>query len=436
MGTIICYLFIYFVEALIFSQYCSTIFTCTANPVIRYGSLTLIYSFLFGISFLANPYLNTGLFLLLNLLYLHFIFHTKWLTSLFHAFIVTSAMGFSEVIILALFSNFAYDFYKNLSHFGNLSLLSISSKLLYFLILYFISHHFSSTEKNSSVSARENILLCLVPILSIWIMITFVTLCINIDLPRLTDFMIILSAFFILLINILIFGIYEYTQKKNAEFTNLQLQLQKESDYSQYYKMLLEQDENQKILIHDIKKHLQSISALNEQGDSEKISLYLERILLSSDFQTSVRLCSHDLLNAILCRYHKECTSKQISINFDIRNHCIDFLQDDDLSALFCNLLDNAIESAEKVSDSFIELSVHKKENTRLTIITMENSCRTNPFLNHTNLLASTKKNASKHGFGMKSIQRIVDKYEGDLRTYYDDEHLSFHTILILKSNL
>ena len=47
--------------------------------------------------------------------------------------------------------------------------------------------------------------------------------------------------------------------------------------------------------------------------------------------------------------------------------------------------------------------------------------------------LTTTKKNKLRHGYGMKSIQRVVDKYEGDSRFYFDEENYTFHTILILK---
>ena len=41
--------------------------------------------------------------------------------------------------------------------------------------------------------------------------------------------------------------------EKNMEFTEMQLLLQQEPDSAQYYKMLRLQNENQRILIHDIK---------------------------------------------------------------------------------------------------------------------------------------------------------------------------------------
>lgn len=55
------------------------------------------------------------------------------------------------------------------------------------------------------------------------------------------------------MVNLLVFGINQYNQKKSQEYTDMQLLLQKESDSAQYYEMMLSQNENQSILIHDIK---------------------------------------------------------------------------------------------------------------------------------------------------------------------------------------
>ena len=93
----------------------------------------------------------------------------------------------------------------------------------------------------------------------------------------------------------------------------MQLLLQKESDSVEYYEMMLSQNENQSILIHDIKKHLQSIKLLNEQKASDKINAYIQQLMESSDLKETVKIC------------------------------------------------DNAVESAKNIPDSFIELTVQKK---------------------------------------------------------------------------
>lgn len=217
------------------------------------------------------------------------------------------------------------------------------------------------------------------------------------------------------------------------EFMELQISLQKESDSAEYYEMLLSQSENQSILIHDIKKHLQSIHTLNDQKENDKVHAYIEQLLSSSDLMEVSKLCDHEMLNTILSRYKRQCLSEHITLHTDIRSGSIHFLSDTDLTSLFCNLLDNAYEAACNIPDAFIEITAGKKEKTPFTIITVVNSCRVNPFDHANGRLTTTKSDSAKHGFGVKSIQKIVDKYHGNLEMYFDEETMTFHSVIMLK---
>jgi two-component system sensor histidine kinase AgrC len=79
------------------------------------------------------------------------------------------------------------------------------------------------------------------------------------------------------------------------------------------------------------------------------------------------------------------------------------------LTSLFCNLLDNALESADNIPDSFIELTVEKKENSPFIIIILINSCRSTPVYDQDGLPVSHKANKGRHGFGIKSIKKSSD---------------------------
>ncbi len=125
--------------------------------------------------------------------------------------------------------------------------------------------------------------------------------------------------------NLLVFGINQYDQQKNTAFTEMQVLLQKEYDSTEYYKMLLQQNDNQRILIHDIKKNLQTIDLLNEKKDFDKIKAYIHQLLKSSDLKEFSRLCDHEMLNAILSRYKHQCSVKNIDFIVDIRNETIFF---------------------------------------------------------------------------------------------------------------
>jgi sensor histidine kinase regulating citrate/malate metabolism len=264
-------------------------------------------------------------------------------------------------------------------------------------------------------------------------MFTFINIGENATLPPSLDLMIALSAVFLLAANLLMFGINQYNQKKNMEFTEMQLLLQQESASAQYYEMLRLQNENQRILIHDIKKHLQSIEMLNEQKEHNKISTYIQQLVLSSDLKESSKLCDHEMLNSILCRYMQQCTDSHITFHVDIRSGTTDFIADNDLTSLFCNLLDNAIAAASIIPDSFIEINTSKREKTSFVVITVINSCRKNPFLHKDRQLHTDKTDKSRHGFGLKSIRKTVNKYHGNIQMYYNDDTLTFHTIITLK---
>lgn len=294
---------------------------------------------------------------------------------------------------------------------------------------------FKGQQKYSQQHDNSTLLLIFIPITTIFIMLTFVGISEIFLLTPVLNRMISLSAIFLLTTNLLVFGINQYNQKKTLEYTEMQLLLQKETDFTEYYKMLLSQNENQSILIHDIKKHLQSIELLLTKNECNKAISYIQQLLLSSDLKETARICDQELLNAILSRYKRHCDEKHISFHADIRSGSTEFLSDNDLTSLFCNLLDNSVEAIFNIQDPFIEINTSKREKTPFIVITVINSCLINPFTNSNGTLSTRKSDKHKHGFGIKSIRKIVSKYHGYMQMYYNPETLSFHTVITLKQS-
>ena len=432
MEITICYFFIYLIEAIIVLLYASNMFYARTGIFLKLTTLTLLYSGLFAASFSENFMTNTLTFLLANFVFLSAIYQIKWHSALFHAAILTVAMGFSELVIYSLMTHFAPEFFSNNTYFRNLALLAVFSKILYYMISFVLSQLLGVKNKAMHTANKTSVYLLVVPIISAYVMLTLFAICVITELNRILDWMISISALLLLLINLLIFAMHSHNQRKNAEFTELQLLLQRESDSAEYYQMLLKQTENQKILIHDIKQHLQSIAILNKNQENEKIDMYISQLVLSSDLRNHKKLCDNELLNMILNRYQQKCEENAISFSIDARANVVDFMEENDLTALFCNLLDNAVESTLKTKNGFIEMDICIQPNTPYTLLTMTNSCRKSPFVG--DKLVSTKKNYLQHGFGMKSIQRIVAKYFGEVKTYYSPQSSTFHSIITLKN--
>ena len=432
MSISICYVVIYILEACIVWQYCRNLFS---SKYTRQGEVVIMflgYSVLYIGSLYKDLGVNLLLYFIVNFTCIAILYQIKLLTALFHSLFVTMMMVLSELGIISMQSYFAPDFYEERTYFRNLVILSVISKLLYFLILQCTSTYIKQRITRELSSSKSTLFLNIIPLLSGFIALVLSTVCTKVSLPFFLDVLITISAIMLLAINIFLAWFQTSTQEKNQQFLEMQILLQKENDNALYFDALNQQDEKQKILIHDIRKHLLSIADLNEKGDTKKIAAYINQIIQSSDLQGSVRICDNTLLNTILLRTKQQCKKSGTSFLADIRSGCTDFLSECDITALFSNLLDNAIDATKNIPDSYIELSV-TPHNDKKIIITMINSCRKNPFSNNNRQLITTKKNIQRHGYGMKSIQRVVTKYEGDSRYYFDVENCAFHIIIILK---
>jgi sensor histidine kinase regulating citrate/malate metabolism len=91
----------------------------------------------------------------------------------------------------------------------------------------------------------------------------------------------------------------------------------------------------------------------------------------------------------------------------------LSFIDDLDIWSLFGNAIDNAIEAQEKEEEGkrLIRLNVNVKNS--FTTIHVENYC-TQKISFENGLPATSKNDKDFHGYGLKSISSIVEKYNGN----------------------
>lgn len=428
---IVCYVIVYFVEALILWLYCNDLFTAKYSDRRTGLALSASYSLLFFLSLLDLYWLNGASFLIVNFLFICFFYDNSWSTALFHAGIITIAMNLGEIILLSISPDFARHFYEMPRNTAQLIIYAFSSKLIYFFIIYLLSHLPVIRANKKVTGVQGSIVLVPIPLVTFFITITLSTIYHTTDISATLNNMIAVCSVLLLLLNLLIWFFFSLTQKRNQEFTELQLSLVKENDLAEYYKMLSAQNENRSILIHDIRNNLYTISNLASQNQSAEIVEYIDKLVQTSSLQSSdsLQICRNTTLNAILCRYKEECKKQDISFIIDSLDNSLDFMNTNDLTALFCNLLDNAVEAAACVPDSFIKLNISKQENTPFAVLFVQNSCAQNP-IDTFGKLPSHKKDASRHGFGMKSIQRTIDNYGGEMEFYYEEKTRAFCVVI------
>lgn len=107
--------------------------------------------------------------------------------------------------------------------------------------------------------------------------------------------MMVLTIISLLIVNLLFLILYNHLQKANAEYVALRLSMQKEQADVVYYRAMQEQFENQRILIHDIKNHLQSINGLAKDGKVNEIESYISKLETSLLPSTKAKLCNEPI---------------------------------------------------------------------------------------------------------------------------------------------
>lgn len=163
---------------------------------------------------------------------------------------------------------------------------------------------------------------------------------------------------------------------------------------------------------HDLKHQ---ISLLRAMPGAEDKNSYLDQLEQEIKAYETSNKTGNKILDTILTSKSIQCQKQNISLTCVADGKEMEFMHPMDISALFGNALDNAIEGVQKIADTekkLIHLSVVKQKG--FLRIKVEN-CYEGKLEFEDGIPKTSKANKKYHGFGMKSIKRIVEKYNGSV---------------------
>lgn len=374
---------------------------------------------------------NTVLFTLANLLSLHIFFTCSWKASFFHSVILTCLMVVSELIVEIPLGKALGGFEKYQTSFLVFSVLSVFSKLLYFLLTKLCLLFMKGKDTSDTPAGVAALLLGSFSAVSIFLLLVMIYTATLVELPPRLEVSMLVGAYLLLFSNLLVFAGYQYTQQMSQQYLSLQLMRQKEQAEGVYYAALEEQYDQQRILIHDIRKHLETILGLAKgKSNEEAVANYVLELKGSPALQNRVRICGNPTLDVILSRYREVCLSNGIDFSLDIRCRALERIAPSDITSLFGNLLENAVEAAAGGEAPTIELLVDSRSGHALRI-SLVNSCRVPPAFGKAGYLQTHKADKEKHGLGLRSVQAVTKKYKGQMQQYFDERAHLFHTLIL-----
>lgn len=174
-----------------------------------------------------------------------------------------------------------------------------------------------------------------------------------------------------------------------------------------YYRDKQKEEERVRSIYHDLKNHLLVLQGQIQNSDEIRTSLEVLQNEVS-EYENYYRT-GNEFLNIII--RDKARVAKEKQIDFSVFIHFEDggFLQPLDISAIFGNALDNAIEASEKLPADKRMITVKASRVRDMLIATIEN----NTNLDSMPIQKTTKEDTFFHGMGLINIKNTAEKYDG-----------------------
>lgn len=173
--------------------------------------------------------------------------------------------------------------------------------------------------------------------------------------------------------------------------------------------------ENNRIHVHDIRHHLillKEFLATKEYTVAENYLNELMEDFLSNRQENWTKVRSLDIL-----LNEKKQEARMLNIKLEIKTDILKKLpfKETETCVLFGNLLDNSLEACHKIENGNKEILIEIRQKKSFLFITITNTIGQMPKIKKGRLL-SDKGNKDVHGYGLKSVERIIRNYDGSFK--------------------
>ena len=183
---------------------------------------------------------------------------------------------------------------------------------------------------------------------------------------------------------------------------------------SQYVRAQNFYTENAK-LYHDIKHHLRALERLLQNGDRREALAYIESVQEPLQCKMIPVHTGVDIVDAVI--YEAKEKAEQRNILLVVETPILPSglkLEDREFCVLFANLLNNALEAAKE------QIRLNIAVTAGFLVIEMKNDYKEKPLVKNNHFVSEREQDSLAHGWGMKIIEQIVEKYQGELSIRVD----------------
>lgn len=277
-------------------------------------------------------------------------------------------------------------------------------------------------EQDAEILKKQKLLFWAMPLISVFILLCFYWM---------SEYYVAWNGYGLILVNVLLLfpmngcSVYFYRLVIKGYEAEKQYRLyrQREELVYEHYQKLEQNYQASRKIVHDMKNHMQAMMKLYEEGQTEEAHSYGLEVFHLLNQTGHVWYTENRMLNIILNEKLSEEEMKGVALTLDIEEHSLDGIREIDLTTIFANLLDNAIEAlgVQEEHDKFMKIYVGRVGD--FLMIELSNSKG-----------RRRKKKENHQGLGLKNVKEAIDKYEGTCTI--EENEKQYRVILMIPSLL
>lgn len=207
----------------------------------------------------------------------------------------------------------------------------------------------------------------------------------------------------------LLYFVRVINERNYFEYEIKSLEKQAEIQYEYYARQ--EQKYNKTVqILHDVNKHIKSVEQLYANEEIKQAEEYTEQIRDMLAPLLPKKFTGNPILDILLTDKTVIMNEKSIDYEIKVDNVNLKFIEAIDVTTIFGNLLDNAIEACGAVEQKRIYIKINAFH--EMIVIRIENSCMPVKWKN--GMPVSEK--GENRGIGLMNVKRAIEKYDGDIK--------------------
>lgn len=178
-----------------------------------------------------------------------------------------------------------------------------------------------------------------------------------------------------------------------------------------YYKDRIRDEERVRSAYHDMKNHLLLLQA--QAGNGQEVQKSIQELKDQIQEYENYHHTGNEFLDIIIRDKAKAAQERKIDFSAVISFEAGSFIEPLDISTIFGNALDNAIEASEKLPEDMRLVTVRANRVRNILVIIVENNTASTSI----ETTGTTKRDTFAHGFGLSNLKNAVEKYDGQCST-------------------